>query len=77
MIPNCLLQLQGRGECASSASDRRKIDIKSESQLRAQIEQQLLNYNAEQDPSFNNTDEGLGSLFIEDVQEFSDEENEE
>lgn len=52
-----------------------KIDIKSESQLRAHIEQQLLNYNADfEDTSFKSQDEQLvNNLFIENTGEQSEE----
>ncbi len=45
-----------------------KIDIKSESQLRAQIEQQLLNYNADQDLA-SQEDDADSSLFINEPDE--------
>jgi len=52
-----------------------KIDIKSESQLRAHIEQQLLNYNADfEDTSFKSQEEQLvNNLFIENTGEQSEE----
>ncbi len=46
-----------------------KIDIKSESQLRAQIEQQLLNYNADQQDSELQEDDGDSNLFIDEPEE--------
>jgi N utilization substance protein A len=48
-----------------------KIDIKSESQLRAQIEQQLLNYNADQDSELQE-DEGDSNLFINEQEDEGD-----
>ncbi len=50
-----------------------KIDIKSESQLRAQIEQQLLNYNTVQEQADNGSEEEANSLFIDHIEPVIDE----
>jgi N utilization substance protein A len=52
-----------------------KIDIKSESQLRAHIEQQLLNYNAEYDesPLRSQEEQFVNNLFIDNTEEQSEE----
>lgn len=46
-----------------------KIDIKSESQLRAQIEQQLLNYNADHQDSELQEDDSDSNLFIDEPED--------